>query len=481
MPEWECPMTCRDAAQQVLQSAGHPLHYREITKRAIESALWRPQGKTPERTLNAQLSADIHKTGKDATFVRTGRGTFGLRQWGTPEPPAPPKPAKKRRRAQRTYSFTDAAELVLRDTKDKQPVHYREITRLALERKLITTSGRTPEATMYAVILQEIKRAQARGERPRFVQHGRGYVGLSEWMGKGLAFQIDQHNRRVRDELRKRLHALAPEEFEALAAELLAALGFPDVEVTQRHADGGIDVRGVLVTGDVIHTRMAVQVKRWKQNVQTPVVQQVRGSLGAHEQGLIITASDFSKGAREEAARSDAVPVALMNGDQLAALLVEHGIGIEKNSYDILELGTLAARSDLAPDADEDEGLPPPPPATHIRIGDQALPIRHGKDVLVQVAEWLIAQGKLKLSGAQLPLVLTRKGGRGARRCLINDNPAHPGGHAFKSPHQLSNGLYIETHASRHDNERYARGLLTWARLSEDLLTVESHDTHATH
>ena len=71
-------------------------------------------------------------------------------------------------------------------------------------------------------------------------------------------------------------------------------------------------MRGTLVVGDVIRTRMAVQVKRWKHNVQAPIVQQVRGSLGTHEQGLIITTSDFSAGAREEAARPDAVPVGLM-------------------------------------------------------------------------------------------------------------------------------------------------------------------------
>jgi restriction system protein len=62
-----------------------------------------------------------------------------------------------------------------------------------------------------------------------------------------------------------------------------------------RSKDGGIDVRGALVVGDVIRTRLAVQVKRWKNNVQSPVIQQVRGSLGAHEQGLIITTSDFMR------------------------------------------------------------------------------------------------------------------------------------------------------------------------------------------
>ena len=64
----------------------------------------------------------------------------------------------------------------------------------------------------------------------------------------------------------------------------------------------------------------------------------MRGSLGTHEQGLIITTSDFSPGARKEAARPDAVPVALMNGEQLVMLLVENGIGVTRLSHEIVEL-----------------------------------------------------------------------------------------------------------------------------------------------
>ena len=129
-------------------------------------------------------------------------------------------------------------------------------------------------------------------------------------------------------------------EFEELIARLLAEIGFEDIEVTKRSGDGGIDVRGTLVVGDVIRTRMAVQVKKWKpkNNVQAPVVQQVRGSLGTHEQGLIITTSDFSPGARKEAARPDATPVALMNGEQLVLLLVEHNIGVSRRTHDLIEI-----------------------------------------------------------------------------------------------------------------------------------------------
>jgi hypothetical protein len=46
-----------------------------------------------------------------------------------------------------------------------------------------------------------------------------------------------------------------------------------------------------------------------------------------------------SNGARDEAARPDAVPVALMNGEQLVALLVENNIGVTRHSHDLIELG----------------------------------------------------------------------------------------------------------------------------------------------
>jgi restriction system protein len=67
-------------------------------------------------------------------------------------------------------------------------------------------------------------------------------------------------------------------------------------------------------------------------------VQQVSGSLGAHEQGLIITTSGFSPGAKEEARRPDAAPVGLMDGDQLVQLLVANNIGVRRTNPDIIEL-----------------------------------------------------------------------------------------------------------------------------------------------
>jgi len=45
-------------------------------------------------------------------------------------------------------------------------------------------------------------------------------------------------------------------------------------------------------------------------------------------------------------------------------------------------------------------------------------------------------------------------------RHLINDEKRHKNGKEFYQPKQLSNGLYIETHASIKDHKKYSRELL---------------------
>lgn len=337
-------MNSIEAAAKVLADAGEPLHNKEICRRILEQGLWETQGKTPEATVNANLGKDIQKHGENSRFQRTDPGIFALRSWKLPEYRAEAtsktSDSGDDKEPTKTLSFNDAAEVVLDRYSNKQPMHYRDITEKMLELDLIHTEGQTPEATLYAQILTEINRQTRRGETPRFVKHGKGYIGLRKWLGYGLTFQVQRHNADVRKKLLSQLKSksLSPAEFEALVAKLLIFLGFEDVVVTKISNDGGIDVRGTLVVGEAIKIQMAIQAKKWQTNVQSPTVQQVRGSLGSHEQGLIITTSDFSKGAIAESKRPDATPVALMNGKQLVDLLIEHDIGIRRTPLDLLEI-----------------------------------------------------------------------------------------------------------------------------------------------
>lgn len=332
-------LTVIDAAYQVLAAAGEPLHSTEIAQRMRAQGLWTTRGQTPGATVDSRIAVDIKANGVASRFRRVGRSIFTVNDGIALEAPAPVPAPKDDGQHPTTLSFADAAEQVLKRFGKHRPMHYQTITRHALDLGLIATDGQTPAASMYSVILTEIDRALKRGEQPRFAKHGKGMVSLAAWEPVGLPAEIEQHNLAARQQLHDRLHTLAPGDFENLIGNLLAKIGFENVMVTAASGDGGIDVRGTLVVGDVIRTRMAVQVKRWKRNVQAPVVQQVRGSLGAHEQGLIITTSDFSAGARSEAARPDAGPVALMSGEQLVTLLIEHDIGVRRASYDLIELG----------------------------------------------------------------------------------------------------------------------------------------------
>ena len=332
-------MNSLDAVENILQQAAEPLHYQEITSRILAQDLWQTKGKTPDATINAGLAVDIKKLGDRSRFIRIGTGVFALNEWGLEKyqpteraiSPAGPKDEPK-------YSFTDAAELVLDNYSEKRPLHYREITERILELSLVNTQGQTPEATLYAQILTEIKRQTNRGETPRFVKYGPGLVGLRKWMGEGLAYQIEQYNREVRKKFLAHLQNMTAIEFEQLVGLLLGEMGFEEIEVTSHGGDKGIDVRGTLAVGDAIRIKMALQAKKWKNNLQSPVVQQVRGSLGTHEQGMIITTSDFSKGAQKEAARADAIPVALVNGQQLVELLIEHQVLVKRVPYELIYL-----------------------------------------------------------------------------------------------------------------------------------------------
>jgi len=346
-------MTALEAALRVLQDEGKPLHYREITRRILAGKLWQCGGKTPEATINAQLAVNIKKNGQASPFRRAGRGIFALNADRTDPTPHEKDVCRTEDRALyvrgpktgEKLSFTESAYRILEACGGK-PMHYRDITRHALEHQMLDTSGKTPEATMYAQILSEVKRRKGRGEQQRFMILGKGMITLAKWQAKGLAFQVEEANRKARQKLLATVKTMSPGDFEDLVGRLLAAIGFEEVEVTSRAKDGGIDVRGTLVVGDVIRTRLAVQVKRWKQNVQSPVIQQVRGSLGAHEQGLVITTSAFSKGAKEEAERADATPVGLMNGEQLVALLVENEIGVRRTPLQLIQIGETLGTSE---------------------------------------------------------------------------------------------------------------------------------------
>jgi CRISPR/Cas system-associated exonuclease Cas4 (RecB family) len=68
----------KNAAILILRESKSPLHYKDITKRAIEKGILETDGATPEQSMNSQLGIDIKYGGNNSDFIRPARGIFAL-------------------------------------------------------------------------------------------------------------------------------------------------------------------------------------------------------------------------------------------------------------------------------------------------------------------------------------------------------------------------------------------------------------------
>jgi restriction system protein len=290
-------------------------------------------------------------------------------------------------------NFLDAAYQIVKEA--GQPLHYTEIARRALSQKLISPKGQTPAATMGSRLYVDTKK-----ENTRFKRVSKGYFSIAERSHSDeISQRVEIINKLTRKKLSQLLHDMPADRFEALIGELLLAIGFDEdtVEVTRYYGDGGIDVRGVLQAGGITRINAAVQVKRWKANVSAPTVRNVRGALTTQEQGIIITTSDFSKGALQEAAEIGKTPISLVNGSLLLDLLIEHGIGVNKEQHTVYSLDEEWWGELIGPTTTP-AILPASAPETAMIATTFPLTVRAGNDSTV-TAELLDGNGRMVYNG----------------------------------------------------------------------------------
>lgn len=121
--------------------------------------------------------------------------------------------------------------------------------------------------------------------------------------------------------------------FEKLIENLLLGLGAEDARVIARRQDKGVDVIATFRVAGAFRQVVAVQAKHWKPDppVGKDVVEQLKNGIGLEEAnlGMIITSGTISKEAEilaEEYFEETGIKIELVDGEQLAKLIVEHGI-----------------------------------------------------------------------------------------------------------------------------------------------------------
>ena len=84
-------MTFTEAALEILKRERRPLHFKEITEKAMERKLLTFVGRTPEVTMQTQLTAAVKKA-PGQPFVRVKPGVFGLLRYPEASPEPEPEP-----------------------------------------------------------------------------------------------------------------------------------------------------------------------------------------------------------------------------------------------------------------------------------------------------------------------------------------------------------------------------------------------------
>lgn len=66
------------SALTILHETKTPLHYKEITRLALEKGILETVGATPDATMNAQIIMDIKHKGKLSDFLKTAPSTYAI-------------------------------------------------------------------------------------------------------------------------------------------------------------------------------------------------------------------------------------------------------------------------------------------------------------------------------------------------------------------------------------------------------------------
>lgn len=145
-------------------------------------------------------------------------------------------------------------------------------------------------------------------------------------------------------DLVKRLHEQHPDFFEEAVIKLLLAMGYGGAENRGRRiggsGDGGVD--GVIDQDALGLDQIYIQAKRYAPDVSVgrEAIQSFVGALAGRgaQRGVFITTSKFTIGASEYA-RTIPTRIILIDGKQLADLMIRYGVGVQTaKTYTVVEI-----------------------------------------------------------------------------------------------------------------------------------------------
>ena len=163
---------------------------------------------------------------------------------------------------------------------------------------------------------------------------GRGEATVALTPDEQIRAGYEQLRDTLAAQLLARVQQASPRFFEEMVVELLVKMGYGGshkdaAKVVGRGGDEGID--GIIKEDRLGLENIYVQAKRWQNTVGRPVIQQFAGALQGQRarKGVLITTANLSRDAIDYA-RGLQNTIVLIDGTQLAQLMIDFGVGVSE-------------------------------------------------------------------------------------------------------------------------------------------------------
>ena len=160
-----------------------------------------------------------------------------------------------------------------------------------------------------------------------------------------LEKSFNKINKILQEEVLEEVMRKDPYFFESLVVKLLQKIGYGTLKnsgkVTKKSNDEGID--GIINQDKLGFDCIYIQAKKWDKDstVSRPEIQKFVGALAGQgaTKGLFITTAKFSDGAREYSQKQHTTKIVLIDGIELAKLMIEYNLGVSvENIYEIKKI-----------------------------------------------------------------------------------------------------------------------------------------------
>jgi ribonuclease E len=389
------PMTFYEAAVEVLRKEGKPLHYEEITRRALEAGLLSHVGRVPDDIMRARLLAMARRDGgKDVALVEAG--VFGLSEWGATqdesaldqtevapriaEPPlranertpltlaerraareaerggkleaedreARQRGRRRRRRPRKSETNGDALHAIVREL-GGGPIDLQYVVDSVLKQESLP-EGFPEDIDGLKSLAEEENRLREEAESsPRFLLEGDRITLAPPPKAAAAAGPVaeaaepvvrsDEAYAAASGQLLAALRDLAPEKLEAVLLELCGRHGLTDAKVAKRSAKGSPLFTGMARLG-AVQLRVAVRMLLSARDVRPDDVDELREDLEHYSAaaGVVFSLGKIGRAARGRAEDMAKKPAILLDGESVARACAEARIGVRARLQEVVDV-----------------------------------------------------------------------------------------------------------------------------------------------